>query len=88
MNMWAFTPVLFAELRGGFARFLAGADLQRAEYLLPTAVQDAMRGGAARVRVLDARSRWFGLTHAADRADVSAAIAELVRKGQYPERFA
>lgn len=85
MNMWAFTPAVFEMLKGGFATFQARADAAQAEFLLPTAIDTAVRSGAARVKVLDARSRWFGLTHAADRAAVTAALAELTRQGHYPE---
>lgn len=87
MNMWGFTTDLFAVLRAGFQRFLAGPDAATGEFLLPTAAQAAVRDGSASIEVLDARSPWFGMTHAADRPVVSAALTKLVAEGRYPERL-
>jgi hypothetical protein len=86
MNMWAFTPEIFAMLRRGFDAFLPTAG-ERGEYLLPDAVRDALRDGRARVRLLDARSSWLGLTHQADRDRVREGLASLARQGDYPERL-
>lgn len=86
MNFWVFTPAIFPILRAGFVRFFGEADATR-EFLLPAAVQDALERRAARVRVLDAGSPWFGMTYPADRPRVEQAIATLVRSGVYPERL-
>jgi len=86
MNLWAFTPAVFPILRAGFVRFLPHADA-KSEFLLPAAVQDALDRGAARVRVLDAGSPWFGMTYPADRPRVEQALAALVRSGVYPEKL-
>ena len=86
MNFWLFTPAVFPILRAGFVRYFAQADATR-EFLLPAAVQDALERGAARVRVLDAGSPWFGMTYPADRPRVEQAIIALVRNNVYPERL-
>ena len=85
MNLWCFTPAVFPLLAAGFARAFPTLGAT-GEYLLPTAMEAALRRGEARVRVLDAGSRWYGLTHPADRPRVAAALAALVRAGVYPER--
>jgi hypothetical protein len=87
MNMWVFTAELFAMLREGFARFRGASDAATSEYLLPTAVETAVKSGRARVRVLDPRSHWFGMTYPADRPAVSAALEAQVRGGLYPEHL-
>lgn len=87
MNLWGFTPAVVEELRRGFAEFLASADAQRGEYLIPTAIRAALARGACRVRVLDAGGHWFGLTHREDREVVAAALRHLVDVGRYPERL-
>lgn len=87
MNFWGFTPAVFGLLRRGFVEFFRTADLLKAEYLLPTEIGRAIQGGSARVRVLDAGSRWFGMTYPADRPAVTAAIGRLVSEGVYPERL-
>jgi hypothetical protein len=84
MNMWGFTPTVFPILRDGFRSFLAAPGAATAEYLLPTAIQDAIATGKARVRVLDPRSNWFGITYPTDAPAVSDALGRLVAKGKYP----
>jgi hypothetical protein len=89
MNLWGFTPAVFDTLRRGFAEFFrSGAgDPLRGEYLIPTAIRAALERRECRVRVLDPGSRWFGVTHPADRPVVAAALRQLVRDGRYPERL-
>lgn len=86
MNLWVFRPSIFPILRAGFVRFLPQADAKK-EFLLPAAVQESLDRKAARVRVLDAGSPWFGMTYPADRPRVEKAILTLVRAGVYPERL-
>ena len=87
MNLWGFTPAVFDTLRRGFAEFFLSGDPARGEYLIPTAIRAALERRECRVRVLDAGSRWFGVTHPADRPAVTAALQQLVRNGRYPERL-
>lgn len=87
MNFWGFTPAVFGLLRQGFDEFFRSTDLLKGEYLLPSEIDKAIQGGRARVRVLDAGSRWFGMTYPADRPAVSAAIHRLVAEGVYPEHL-
>ncbi len=88
MNMWGFTPELFAPLRKDFDRFLkaSGNDL-KSECYLPNSVNTLVGHGLARVRVLSSPDAWFGVTYREDRESVVARIAELVRGGSYPERL-
>ena len=86
MNFWVFQTSIFPILRAGFVRFLPQSDGKK-EFLLPSAVQEALDRKAARVRVLDAGSPWFGMTYPADRPRVEQAILTLVRAGVYPERL-
>ena len=87
MNLWGFTPAVFAALRRGFAEFFRSADAARGEYLIPTAIRAALERGECRVRVLDPGSRWFGVTHPGDRPAVAEALRRLVGEGRYPERL-
>jgi len=87
MNMWAFTPAVFDTLRHDFAEFLGSRDLTKDEFLLPAAIAAAARRRAARVRVLDPRSHWWGVTYADDRPRVAEAMRRLVAEGSYPERL-
>ena len=88
MNLWAFQPVIFASVRDGFARFLKrhGRD-ERAEFQLPTVVDDLIRSAGARVNVLEARGSWCGLTHHDDKSRVADFIGRQVAAGLYPHEL-
>ena len=89
LNMWGFTPSLFAELEARFLPFLEGnADnILKAEYFLPEAVGGLVREGKATVKVLSTDERWFGVTYKADKPMVEQAVRELIRRGVYPENL-
>ncbi len=88
MNLWGFQPVFLDELRGAFERFLRqrGASTE-AELYLPTVVQDSIRAGRARVRVLPSTDRWCGITNPRDKEAVLRFIHELVAQGRYPAKL-
>ena len=85
MNCWGFTTVFLPQLDAAWRAFLAvnGAS-EKAEFYLPFAVNDLLRTGAARVRVLPTDDQWFGVTYREDKPRVQAAIAALVASGAYP----
>ncbi|HEX5761472.1 MAG TPA: NTP transferase domain-containing protein [Thermoanaerobaculia bacterium] len=85
MNFWGLRPDLFPHLEESFARFLAehGSD-PKAELYIPSVVDELIRAGEARVRLLPTSDRWFGMTYPQDRTDVAAQIGELVSRGVYP----
>jgi hypothetical protein len=88
MNMWGFTPGIFAQLHLIFQDFLEkhGSD-PRAESYLPNSVNRLIANGQAHVRVLPTAGSWFGVTHRQDRARVVESIGRLVQTGLYPERL-
>jgi hypothetical protein len=86
MNLWGFTPAIFDTLRRGWREFFHLEPGAR-EYLLPTVVREAVRRNECRVKVLESGSRWFGITHGADRSVVSGELQRLVFEGRYPERL-
>lgn len=84
LNLWGFTPAVFELLREGFAAFLARGPSPDDEYRLPDALGAAVSAGRVAVTVLPAPGDWVGLTHAADLAAASAAMARRVARGDYP----
>ncbi len=88
MNMWGFQPDVFDHLRRQFADFLQlhGADA-KAEFYIPSVVNQLIRSGEKQVEVLPTRSAWFGVTYREDRPLVVEGINQLVRSGEYPERL-
>lgn len=88
MNMWGFTPSFMDELAARFPAFLdANRDEARAEYFMPTVVNELIGQGKARVHVLHTDERWFGMTYRSDMADVRRAIREKIAEGIYPENL-
>ncbi len=87
MNLWAFTPAVFALLRRGFAEFLGHASAGRSEFLISHGIGDAVRRGEARVRLLGTHGRWLGVTYPEDRPHVEGTLRQLVAAGEYPERL-
>ena len=89
LNCWAFTPALFAGLDAQLRTFLVerGGEA-KSEFYLPAAVSTMIALGAATVDVLPTDSSWFGVTYREDKPLVAAALAELVRAGQYPAKLA
>jgi len=88
MNLWGFTPALFNGLRELFAQFLAqhGAE-EKSEFYIPAAVNELIRAGRARVKVLRSPDSWFGVTYREDHPLVVESIRKLVARGDYPERL-
>ena len=87
MNLWGFTPGIFAALEQQFAGFLAAPDRPPdTEFLLSTALDEQVTTGRARWRLLPAppSDRGLGMTFAADLPAVRAGLAALVRAGTYP----
>jgi len=85
MNLWGFAAAVLPVLMDQFAAFLDTADGDPTpEFLLSTAVNAQVAQGQARLRVLVAPDRWFGMTFAADLPAVRDAVAALVRARTYP----
>jgi NDP-sugar pyrophosphorylase family protein len=88
MNIWGFTPAVFDLLADAFTRFLREpANLEKSELYLPRVIQEAMLSGAARVKVLPSRNRWFGITNPADKEIVQRRLLELTEGGAYPREL-
>lgn len=87
MNMFGFTPSILHALEVGFSQFLKEELPQnplKAEIYLPTIVSNLMHDGKANVKVLSSADRWYGVTYAADKPMVVAALAALTQQGVYP----
>lgn len=88
MNLWGFTPDFFTHLKAGFHQFLdTNGGNVKVEFLLPSAVDQAIATGESRARVLSTDDRWFGITYREDKAIVEERIRELISNGVYPERL-
>ena len=87
MNMFGFTPSLLDALAEGFPVFMEQELPQnpaKKEYLLPTIVNGLLHSGKARLQVLSSADKWHGVTYAADKPMVVAALKEKTEQGLYP----
>ena len=88
MNMFGFTPSLLDHLAEGFPEFLekeVPLNPAKKEYLLPTIVNELLHNGAARLKVLSSADKWYGVTYAADKPMVVAALKQMADEGKYPD---
>jgi len=88
MNMWGFTTEYFDYSESLFIDFLTkNQDNPKAEMYIPRAIDCLIKKAQVQVKVLDTPSKWFGVTYAEDRASVVEKIAQLVAKGDYPQKL-
>jgi len=88
MNMWGFTPEYFTYAEEAFKAFLTeNAQELKAEFYIPTLVNDMIKAGKATCQVLDTTAKWFGVTYADDRQMVVDKIQALVDAGVYPNKL-
>ena len=52
---------------------------------LPMTIGKLLKAGKATVKVLRTADKWFGVTYAADKPQVVAALKEMTEKGAYPD---
>ncbi len=89
MNMWCFTPEIFAEAEGQLTEFLQKlpADDIKSEHVLPTMAGELVSGGRGRVKVLESEDTWVGVTYAEDKPYVMEYFKRLIADGVYPEKL-
>ncbi|MBQ9762686.1 MAG: nucleotidyltransferase [Oscillospiraceae bacterium] len=88
MNMWGFTPSFLKEAKAKFATFLntaAVANPEKAEFFLPFVVAELLAEGKAKAKVLTSTDKWYGVTYAADKPQVVAALRAMAAEGKYPD---
>ncbi len=88
MNMFGFTPSLLAALAEGFPKFIreeVPENPAKKEFLLPTIVNGLLQQGKARLKVLSSADKWYGVTYAADKPHVVAALRKMTEDGKYPD---
>lgn len=89
MNMWGLPPAFLKELERGFPEFLSSlkeGDI-KSEYLLPRIIDRLIKTGKARVKVLETRDKWFGVTYKEDKAAVVESIRRMIADGVYKENL-
>ena len=88
MNMWGYTPGFLTEIEKRFPAFLENALVTnplKAEFYLPSLVSELLAEGKVTVKVLRTADKWYGVTYAADKPQVVAALKAMADEGKYPD---
>ncbi len=88
MNMWGYTPSFLKEVEARFPAFLkedVAKNPAKAEFFLPKTVSELLEEDKATVKVLRSGDKWYGVTYAADKPMVVAALKEMTAAGKYPD---
>ncbi len=84
MNFWGFHPNVLEEIEQQFHKFvLANQDKPKAEFYIPTVVNNLIESGEIRLRVLNSSSQWYGVTYPEDKETVQAALHNLLAESVY-----
>ena len=88
MNMFASKKSIFKKYKESFDNFIKqnGNDLKK-EFYLPSVIDELIKSGDGKVKVVETNEQWFGLTYKEDKIIVKAKINELVKKGKYPTKL-
>lgn len=85
MNLMGFLPSMFDHLQQQFTTFLnVNSGNKDSEFFLPSAMNEVIKSGKARVKVLPTMEKWFGVTYREDRDMVMNSLKKLVEQGVYP----
>lgn len=90
MNMWGFTVSILDELKKRFELFMneeVRNNPEKAEYFLPSVVDQLLSAKKALVKVLNSEDKWYGVTYKEDKEGVVKAIASMKASGIYPTKL-
>ncbi len=88
MNMWGLPKEFLGDLEEEFVKFLSkNASDAKAEFLLPTYINDLIHSGKMNVKCLPVSDKWFGVTYAEDKDIVVSEFKKLHDNKTYPERL-
>ncbi len=85
MNCWGFTTDFFGHIDGMLNEFLSGSLANpKAEFYIPTVVNNLIKSNKANCKVLPTSSQWFGVTYPGDKPHVRTKLEELTHLKLYP----
>ena len=90
MNFMGFMPSFLEEATELFPKALdeiLAKNPLKGEYFLPAIVQQMLTEGRATMKVLTSPDKWYGVTYAADKPVVVAALKKMTEDGVYPEKL-
>ena len=88
MNCWAFSNSMLQQLADDFPAWLdenLPKNPEKCEFFLPFVVNDMIKAGKGKVKVLRCGEAWYGVTYKEDMDSVVSAIRNMRAQGLYPE---
>lgn len=86
--MWGLTPEFINILEQGFIEFLEKEVSNiKSEYLLPIFIGELLKENRIKVKVLETKDKWFGVTYKEDKEFVKNSFKELIEKREYKENL-
>ena len=88
MNFWGFGKSMLRELQNRFPAWLdenLPKNPLKCEYFLPFVANSIIKEGMGSIRIVNCRETWHGITYKEDMDSVVNYLAELRRRGVYPE---
>ena len=87
-NLWGFQPSIFHHLKVRFRQFLKErSDEKNSELFIPTVVDELIAKEKAKVKILPANDKCFGVTYRRDAPIASNCVLQLIEQGLYPENL-
>ena len=88
MNFWGFTPLFFDQLEHDFINFMdENAHELKAEFFIPSVVNDLIENKEASIKMLTSNDQWFGVTYQEDKDVSISKINKLINNGVYPSNL-
>ena len=88
MNMWGLYPSYFSYFAYQFDEFLKEhASDPKAEFYIPTLIDNLIKSGERNTKLLHSESEWFGVTYKEDKDFVSSRLKDLLEDGVYPYKL-
>ena len=85
MNFRCLQTEIFKHFKQGFDRFLSERRSSlKAEYLIPTMINQLIESNHISVRVESTAGPWFGITYKKDKDSVSESVLKMMQSGIYP----
>lgn len=88
MNLWGFTPDIFDHLQQQFSEYLKEHGQEnKSEFYIPTVVDNLLKNGQKKVKILKTTDSWFGVTYRQDKVIAQSCILKLIKQNVYPENL-
>lgn len=89
MNFFGFTPKIFEYLELGLKEFLEKnkENLATCEYLIPEVLEQNIKHGTFKIKILKTTSLWHGVTYQEDKQEVKEAIQTMIEQKKYPDHL-